>query len=39
MKKKRKASHNRRVTYMLLALAVLMLLGSAVGSTRAALTY
>ena len=29
----------RRVTYLLLALAVILLLGSAVGSTRAALTY
>lgn len=39
MKMRKKASRNRRVTYLLLALAVLMLLGSAVGSTRAALTY
>ncbi len=39
MKKRRKASGNRRVTYVLLALAIVMLLGSAVGSTRAALTY
>lgn len=29
----------RKVTYLLLALAVILLLGSAVGSTRAALTY
>ena len=29
----------RRMTYVILALAVLLLLGSAVGSTRAALTY
>ena len=29
----------RKVTYLLFALAVLLLLGSTVGSTRAALTY
>lgn len=39
MKNRRKASNNKRVTYLLLALAVILLLGSAVGSTRAALTY
>ncbi len=39
MKKRRKASHNRKVTYLLFALAAVLLLGSAVGSTRAALTY
>lgn len=39
MRKKRKASNNRKVTFVLLALAVILLLGSAVGSTRAALTY
>lgn len=39
MKKRRKASNNRKVTFVLLALAVILLLGSAVGSTRAALTY
>lgn len=38
MKKNRKAS-GKKITYLLVALAVLMLLGSAVGSTRAALTY
>ncbi len=31
--------NSRRVTYVLLALAVLLLLGSTIGSTRAALTY
>ena len=31
--------NGRNVTYVLLALAVLMLLGSTIGSTRAALTY
>lgn len=36
---RKKASNNRKVTYLLLALAVVLLLGSAVGSTRAALTY
>lgn len=39
MKNRRKASQSRKITYMLLALAVILLLGSAVGSTRAALTY
>lgn len=39
MKKKRSASGNRKVTLALLALAIILLLGSAVGSTRAALTY
>ncbi len=39
MKERRRASNNKRVTYLLLALAVILLLGSAVGSTRAALTY
>lgn len=39
MKKRRKASHSRKVTYLLLVLAMVLLLGSAVGSTRAALTY
>ena len=39
MKRKRRASNNRKVTYLLLVLAVMLLLGSAVGSTRAALTY
>lgn len=39
MKNRRKASNNKKVTYLLLALAVILLLGSAVGSTRAALTY
>lgn len=37
--KKRRASNNRKVTFILLALAVILLLGSAVGSTRAALNY
>ena len=37
--KRRKASQRRKVTYGLLVLAVVMLLASAVGSTRAALTY
>lgn len=37
--KRRKTSQRRSVTYGLLALAVIMLLTSAVGSTRAALTY
>lgn len=37
--KRRKSSQRRNVTYGLLALAVVMLLASAVGSTRAALTY
>ena len=35
----RKSSYNRRVTYVLLALALILIFGSAVGSTRAALTY
>lgn len=39
MKKISRASRSRKMTYMLLALAVILLLGSAVGSTRAALTY
>ncbi len=39
MKKISRASRSRKITYMLLALAVILLLGSAVGSTRAALTY
>ena len=42
MDKRRRASrrgNGRNVTYVLLALAVLMLLGSTIGSTRAALTY
>lgn len=39
MKNRRRASNNKKVTYVLLALAVVLLLGSAVGSTRAALTY
>lgn len=39
MKKHSRASRSRKTTYMLLALAVLLLLGSAIGSTRAALTY
>lgn len=39
MKKGRKVSKGRNVTYGLLALAVALLLGSTVGSTRAALTY
>lgn len=37
--KRRKASQRRNITYGLLFLAVVMLLASAVGSTRAALTY
>ena len=39
MKNKKKASRGRGITYLLLALAAVLLLGSAVGSTRAALTY
>lgn len=39
MKKSRKASRSRKMTYMLLAAAMVLLLGSALGSTRAALTY
>lgn len=39
MKKRMKASKNRRTTYILLALAAVLLLMSGVGSTRAALTY
>lgn len=39
MKKRRKASRSRKITYLLFAAAVVLLLGSAVGSTRAALTY
>ena len=39
MKNRRKASRGRKTTYLLLALAAVLLLGSAVGSTRAALTY
>ncbi len=39
MKKRRKASNNKKITYVLLALAMVLLLGSAIGSTRAALTY
>ena len=39
MKNKRRTSRGRKTTFVLLALAVIMLLGSAVGSTRAALTY
>lgn len=39
MKNKKKASRGRSITYLLLALAAVLLLGSAVGSTRAALTY
>lgn len=38
MKRRRKAS-NKKVTYLLMALAVILLLGSAIGSTRAALNY
>ena len=38
MKKRRKAS-DKRVTYILFVSAIVLLLGSAVGSTRAALTY
>lgn len=39
MRKKRKASKSRYVTYGLMALAAVLLLGSGIGSTRAALTY
>lgn len=39
MKKRTKASRSRGITYGLLALAAILLLGSAVGSTRAAITY
>lgn len=37
--KDRRISRRRRTTYILLALASVLLLGSALGSTRAALTY
>lgn len=39
MKKRRQSSRGKNLTYVLLALAVVLLLGSAVGSTRAALNY
>lgn len=39
MRKRRKASKSRYVTYGLMVLAVGLLLGSTIGSTRAALTY
>lgn len=39
MKNRRRAPHGKRTTYVLLALAAVLLLGSALGSTRAALTY
>ena len=39
MDKKKKASRDRKITYLLLAAAVLLLLGSTIGSTRAALNY
>lgn len=38
-RKKKKASNGKYVTYGLLALAVILLMGSTIGSTRAALTY
>ncbi len=38
-RKKKKASNGKYVTYGLMALAVLLLMGSTIGSTRAALTY
>lgn len=37
--KNRKNSRGKKTTYVLLALAMVLLLGSALGSTRAALTY
>ena len=39
MKKRKKGAGSRNVTYLLLVLAVILLLGSAVGSTRAAINY
>ena len=36
---RRKGANGRKVTYLLFALAGVMLLGSTIGSTRAALTY
>ncbi len=39
MDKKKKSSRDRKITYLLLAVAVLLLLGSTIGSTRAALNY
>lgn len=39
MRKRRKAPKSRYVTYGLMALAAVLLLGSTIGSTRAALTY
>lgn len=39
MKKQKRSSRGKNLTYILLALAVVFLLGSAVGSTRAALNY
>lgn len=39
MNKKSRTPRGRKTTFLLLALAVVMLLGSALGSTRAALTY
>ncbi len=37
--RKKKSSNGKYVTYVLMALAVLLLMGSTIGSTRAALTY
>ncbi len=39
MKKEKRSSRGKNLTYVLLVLAVVFLLGSAVGSTRAALNY
>ncbi|MGI6095147.1 MAG: hypothetical protein ACOYBL_06910 [Lachnospiraceae bacterium] len=39
MKKNRRTSHRKTTTFALLALAGVLLMGSALGSTRAALTY
>ena len=39
MKKNRRTSHGKKTTFALLGLAGVLLTGSAVGSTRAALTY
>ncbi len=39
MKKNRRTSHGKKTTFALLGLAGVLLMGSAVGSTRAALTY
>lgn len=35
----KRGNHSRKATYLLLALAAVLLLGSTIGSTRAALTY